>query len=102
MANRPKYFEKGYVDKSFDLVSHRLYFVVDLPCEEAFEYYMYITRQTAFSALVTLSKIPKKEIQWVRKFVKKTLNFKYKVSVDEKLDYIKELKRYYGSNRLQV
>lgn len=89
-------------DKAFDKVSHRLFFVVDLPCENALRYYMHITRQTALAAVAALSNIPDAEIEWIRDYVARSINFRYKISVDEKLEYIKELERYYGSNRLQV
>lgn len=94
-----KMYNPAIREKAFDEVSHRLYFLVDLPCEEAFEYYMYITRQKAFDAIVTLSKLPKKEIKWIRDFMARSINFSYKISIDEKLNYIKELKKCVNSNQ---
>ena len=86
-------------DKAFDKVSHRLFFVVDLPCENALRYYMHITRQTALAAVATLSNIPTEEIAWIRDFTARSLNFKYKISVDEKLEYIRRLEKCVNSNQ---
>ena len=88
-----KYFERGYVDKAFDTLSHRIYFVFDLPPEDALRLYMHITRQTALAAVATLSNIPDVEIEWIRDYVARSINFRYKISVDEKIEYIKEIKK---------
>ena len=86
-------------DKAFDKVSHRLFFVVDLPPENALRYYMHITRQTALAAVATLSNIPEKEIEWIRDYVARSINFRYKIPVDEKLEYIRRMKECVNSNQ---
>ncbi len=80
-------------EKEFSKLAHRLYFVIDLPPEDALLLYMDITRQTALAAVATLLNIPDVEIAWIRGYVARSINFRYKISVDEKLEYIKEIKK---------
>lgn len=79
-------------EKSFERLSHRYYFIVDQPPEQAFISYMSVTRQSALSALSALSDISEKELDWIRGFRRRTQSFKYKVSLSEKISYIKELR----------
>ena len=94
-----KYKKKGSsseslmrAEKTFERLSHRYYFIVDQPPEQAFASYMNVTRQSALSALSALSDISEKELDWIRGFRRRTQSFKYKVSLSDKIRYIKELK----------
>ena len=86
-------------DKAFDKLSHRLYFVIDFPPREALLNYMHITRQSLPAALSVLSNISDAEIEWIRGYVARSVNFRYKISVDEKLEYIRRLKECVNSNQ---
>lgn len=78
-------------EKSFERLSHRYYFIVDQPPEQAFMSYMNVTRQSMLSAIAALSDVSEKELDWIRGFRDRTQSFKYKVSLSEKISYIKEL-----------